>query len=208
MGDYISVSDIETITGVTYSTSTTPTLAQITDYIISAEARFENEVGTFKETTFTDEIVEGYSTGLWLRELIPLNSLTKIEVNHGNVFDPVWTDVTSTIKYYIKNSSIGEVVLSAPMIGERQYRVSGTSGYSTATMPRLIKDLVVLYTMREIFKTEFFENKNANVTETIDVDVFKEVTKGGSVFNGLSDLDKLIESEKANVKNRLTTYFL
>jgi hypothetical protein len=204
MGDYIQISDIQNITGVIYNEESSPTLNQIETYIKSAENQFELECGVFKEQEFEDIIVDGYSFGIWLKQFIPLKELTLIEVNKGNDFEPEWE--TADIKHYIENPMLGKVVFSMPIIGHRVYRVSGISGYEV--IPQHIKDLVILYVFRQIFQNEFFSKKGASVTETVDVRVYKEVTNGGSLSNGINDLDLLIETRKQNLQNRLKTYLL
>ncbi len=204
MGDYIQATDITAKTGVTYSSTSSPTLNQINAYIASAESQFESECGVFKDVTFTNVITDGYSFGLWLNEYVPLNTITLLEENTGDDFTPVW--VTSTLKKYIDDSNLGKVILDNPVIGHRIYRVSGTCGYTT--IPQKIKDIVMLYVWREIFQNEFFSKKGASVTETVDVKVYKEVTNGGSLSNGVKDLDSLIEERKSNLQKRLTTYLI
>ena len=156
-------------------------------------------------TNFTD-IVDGMSFGVWLRNRTPLKEIVSIETNIGNRFELNWSD--KELKYYISNPEIGKVDLASPIIGDRQYRVSGVYGYEKNELPSIIKQLVMLYVFREYFKADFFNNKNSDVTETIDVDVYREVTRGGSVINGISGIDNLIEKEKANVKNRFRSFIL
>ena len=92
--------------------------------------------------------------------------------------------------------------------GSKQYRVTYTGGYTPATMPNGIKDLIYYMSWQEVFNTTLLNTQGSgNTTETIDVDVYKEVTKGGSYYvNGTRDIDTLVDNEKANFRGKLQTY--
>jgi len=206
MGDYIDVSDIETYLGTTFSSSTSPTDTQMTDFLAKGEADFETEVGVFTEQTVTDEIVDGHFFGIKVANL-PILSITSIEERSGTIFDPTYTTVDSA-DYLITNANIGKVELANPISGDRMYRVSYTSGYAKASMPEGIKTLVMLYTLKHAFRFTFLETYGdlGGRTETIDVQVYREVTNGGSPFNGLTAIEQVISDQKSKVLGSLKTF--
>jgi len=203
---YIDISDIETYLDTTFTSSTTPTLAQMTEYLTKAETDFENDVGDFKSQTNTDVLVDGHYFGIILKKL-PVNSITSINERSGTLFDPTYTTLASG-DIYIKNADIGTVYLANPIIGEEVYKVTYVSGYSKANMPEPIKTLVIMYTLRHAFQLTFFETNGeiGGKTEIIDVDVFREITNGGSPYNGLKAMDDVISLQKSKVLRGLKTF--
>ena len=170
------------------------------------EVDTEEEIIVDTEYYNFEDITDGYSFGIWLKNRTPLKEITNIQINRGTEFDTNFVDYNT--KFYISNSEIGKVELPNTFIGNRQYKVRGVYGYTKEELPIQIKELVKLYVFREIFRAEFFENKNADTIETIDVNVYKEVTRGGSIINGLTSIDDLITQEKGNLKNKLKSYLL
>ena len=204
----IESKEVDLVFDITVSFIKNETEFFVIDYTVEDLAVLDiqtQEEEIIEYTNFLD-IVDGYSFGIWLKDRIPLKKIVSIETNIGNRFDLKWSERST--KYYISNKDIGKVQLPNPIIGERQYRVSGVYGYEKNELPSIIKQLVMLYIFREYFKSEFFNKKTADVTETIDVDVYREVTRGGSILNGMQGINELIEFEKRNLKNRLTTQLL
>lgn len=207
---YLSVSDVELATGVTYTASTNPTLTQLQDYITRAEAQFETEVGVYKEQTITNEIVDGEWFGCKVSGF-PLTVITQIIPNSGTEFELDWTgSALSASEYYIKTADISKIKIVNPQVGNRKYKVDYQSGYAYASMPQTIKDLVLLYTMNFVFENTLF-NTSGNIsgkTEIIDVDVYREITNGGSAYEGTKALRQIIEDKKGRLlKGRVKAFY-
>lgn len=206
MGDYIDLTDIETYLGKTFSSSTTPTSTQMTEFITIGEEDFEQDVGDFTSQTVSNEIVDGHYFGVYVSKL-PLTAITTLEERSGTLFDPTYTTISSD-NYLIKNSNIGKIYLATPIIGQRQYRVTYTAGYAKASMPERLKFLVMLYVLRHAFQQTLF-NTNGEVggtQEIIDVEVYREITNSGNPFNGLVALDQVIHQAKQKWLRSIKTY--
>ena len=62
-------------------------------------------------------------------------------------------------------------------------------------------------TMRRIAQFNMFETGVAsNITRIIDVDVYREVTKGGNAFEGMRAMDQVISDAKGLFRGKLRTF--
>jgi len=112
-------------------------------------------------------------------------------------------------EYYVDNEETGKVRILNPLIGKKKYKITYTSGYSLTGMPNIIKDIVTFMTLKYVFKSQLFADQQFGEKETIiDVDVYREITKGGSPYTGLQELDNVIDELKATYKNKFKTYLL
>lgn len=209
MGNYIDETYISDRLGITIDESSSPSLTQITDAISKAEEDFEREFGIFREQVDVIETVDGGNSYIYVSSALPITSITQIEHNEGTLFDEDFKVVPVT-DYKLYDGSLGKIALSNGFLGRQNYRITYDGGYSSADMPNNIKYMIYLMSMRSIFDTTLLNSQGqGNTTETIDVDVYKEVTKGGNYFvNGLRDIDVLIDNEKANFRGKLKTYLL
>lgn len=201
MGNYLSVAEFEGFIGLTYSATTSPTSTQISSFIDLAEIELEDSVGVYKTGTTTDEICDGHYFGLLLKKR-PLVSVTSLSINYGTPFVPNWTVVYSNVvtnktKIAIEKPSISKLLLSPAIVGTGNYKITYVSGYTT--IPANIKYLVFLMAYRKIFNMTSLQTNGSNEIETIDVGVYRSVTNGGNLFNGIKDLNSLIDSEKKRV---------
>lgn len=204
MGNYIDQDYIENILGLEFGSDTTPNETQITTYISLGEAKFEDEVGVFTEQDIT-ETIKGLHDGL-LVTYTPINTITSIYKSDGT-WDRNFSDnEIESDEYRIDDANRGKILLEQPYVGV-EYQITYNAGYSSETMPAKLKNLVFLYAMREIFKNTLFSTNGnvGNYTETIDVDVYKQVT-GGNPYEGIKVIDNLIAEEKRFFKGRLKTY--
>lgn len=206
MTNYIDISDIETYLGVTFDATTSPTLTQMTEYLNKAESDFENDVGVFKSQTNTDVLVDGHYFGIILDKL-PVVSITSVKERSGTLFNPTYTAISSG-DIYIKNADIGTIYLANPVVGEQQYKVTYVSGYAKASMPETIKTLVMMYALRHAFQFTFFDTNGeiGGKTEIIDVDVYREITNGGSPYAGLKAIDDVIAMQKSKFMRGIKTF--
>ncbi len=206
MGNYIDISYIEDALNTEFSSTTNPTETQMEDYIDIAEEQFENEVGNFRLSDNV-EYKDGTKSGYLFLDKKPINSITSVEINNGDIFSPDYEEL-ETDEYAIVDSSIGQIALSSSSRGKLKYKVTYNSGYSAETMPKQIQYCVYLMTMRLAFQKTLFTDYGSTygVTETIDVGVYKEVTKGGSAYKGTVDIDNLINGVKGNIGTKFNTY--
>ena len=204
MGDYIDIDYIETELSTTFDSTTSPTDDQINKWITVGEGNFEEDVGVFTVDTYTS-IVQGIHDGLIL-PYTPINSITSIKRSSG-AWDRNFDDnEVDSDDYRVYDNIRGKVQLKLPY-PRTEFQVVYSAGYSSVDMPERLKKLVFLYIVREIFKNTLFST-DGNVsgkTETIDVDVYKEVI-GGNPYEGTKAIDMLINDEKGYFKSKLKTY--
>jgi hypothetical protein len=209
MSNYIDISDIEAYLGKTFTESTTPTDIQMAEFIVKGEADFNEDVGVFSASTNTDLLLDGHSFGVILPKL-PVTSVTGVSARSGTLFDPTWTALSLDTDVYIRDANIGTVYLANPIIGEQNYKVSYVSGYSKANMPETIKTLVLMYTFKHAFQYTFM-NTNGEIggsEQIIDVDVYKEITRGGSTYQGMKAMDDVINSQKQLVLRAIKAFIV
>jgi len=213
---YVSVEDIEIKLGKTFSNSTTPTVEQLESYIDVAEANFTEEFGDYSTGTVTNEIVDGQSFGLFLTQL-PLISITTLEENSGTLFELDWTVIDTNVttlgsdenNAYIDDINIGKVELNNPLMGSRSYRVTYEKGYTTKNMPLNIKEIVIADTFGQMFKSTLFKEGQVDNSEVIiDVEVYREITRGGNAFTGFQEINGILRDAKAKFKGNLKTYLM
>ena len=195
---YIDVSDVELQLGVTFTTTSTPTLNQVTDYISQAEKDFEDECGVYAETSDVTEYIIPTMYGLKVNTL-PLTDITSVSSSNGDRITPTFTIITSTD--YRQDD---DLIMLRNVIKDREYKVIYDAGYAKADMPSYIKYTVVLYTCSYIFNKHLFETNGSSSEETIDAEVYKLVTKD-SAYNGTSAFDMLLNKQKAKFGKRIFT---
>ncbi len=200
---YFSLEDFATWRGVTPSTTTSPTLTQVEQYITSSEEEFDITVGDYGTLTDQIEIIKALDFGFYIPKG-HITTLTTVEVSNGDLITPTWSTVTST-DYVLNVQKTGRVRMRSPII-DREYRITFNSGYDYASVPNEIKEIVYLMTMKRIAQFNMFETGVAsNVTRIIDVDVYREITKGGDPFKGMSAMDMVISDAKGLFKGKLRT---
>jgi len=199
---YLSVADVEERLLTTFTTSTSPTLAEIQSLITLAEGDFETQVGIYQTQTGTVDIIDNSQTGVVFLKSLPITAITQLRGGNTNLLNPNWTvvdatDSNSNPNYVIKNGDIGSVY-SAQCYDRLEYTYN--SGYSYANMPNAIKNIVFLMTYRYIFTKTFIETSGnlSGKTEIIDVDVYREITNGGNPYNGTQALDASINTALIN----------
>lgn len=188
---YLSVSDIEGYLGVSYDTTES---AKMEKFITIGEKAFENEVGIYKTRTVTDYLYSSRN-GILLN-YVPVGDLTSVKKSTGKKTNKEFTAVDSDY-YSMSLTNDRLLLLENPYLGI-VYEVVYTTGYAYASMPEEIKYLVFLYTMMSMFETTNINNEGLDVTKTIDVDVYKKVTKGNP-YNGFGALKTMIEDRKKNL---------
>lgn len=203
--DYFTLTDFEVFRGVTPDSTTSPNEDQVQKYIDLAVSQFEQEVGIYRSQTNVTETVFANNKGLYLSN-VPITSITSIKPSDGDVFNPTWQDALDTEDYRIMSANAGRILLRSPIV-TREYQVVYDSGYSYIDMPNTIKEVIYLMVMYRIFQFHLFDsNLGSNTTKIVDVDVYKEITKGGDPFTGFSAMDVAISNAKANVKGSLKTF--
>ncbi len=200
---YLSIADFAEYRGVTPTSSTSPSLVQVTQYIDNAEIQFEKKVGKYSTETDKTSVVKCDSKGLYVDEG-HITSITSISVSNGDIITPTFTTIEST-DYKLHDAEFGRILLRNPIVG-REYQVIYDYGYDLVDVPITIKEIVYLMTMDRVFKLHLFENNLAgDVTRTIDVDVYKEVTKGGDAFEGFGAMELMIAQATSNFKGTMRT---
>lgn len=191
MAKYLSITDFAEFRGVTPSIDTTPSESQVLNYIDVVEKDFDSKVGDFSLQTGKSDIVKGLIFGFY----IPyghVSNISKVEVSNGDVFNTSWSDVPIT-DYKIDNSLTGRVLLKNPIIN-REYRVTFDSGYLIDDVPINIKYHIYLLVMNKIFHNHLFDNNvSDNVERIVDVEVYREITRGGNLLDGFSAMDEIIK---------------
>ena len=211
MSKYIDISYVEEYLGEKFTKDTTPSISQVSKYLDLAESNFERIAGDWTLQTGQVDIVDSYFNGEYVyfkTTKFPLSSITSVEVQQGTRFDPSWSTL-ATDEYVIEDAEQGMVYLSIGIKGTKQYQVTYDSGYLFDDVPYNIKYTVFLMTMREIFSNTMFAS-NGNLdgsTEIIDVDVYREITKGGNPYNGLQAIDSVIQ-DSLSLINKKTQIFI
>jgi len=206
---YLSIDDFSTFRGVTPTATTSPSLSQVNEYIELAEIEFEGRATDYSEQT--DVVLSSRARkfqiggGIYV-EGGHLTNVSKVEVSDGNDFDPTWTELdTNPVSYIIDNALIGKIRINN-YIMKRMYRATVDKGYSLVNMPVNIKYAVYVMTMKKIFENHLFDNNiSDSVTRIIDVDVYKEISKGGNPFEGFGALDVIINDALTNIKGGMKT---
>lgn len=209
MGNYIDINYIEERLNITIDDDTSPNTTQLNHAIDKAEFDFDDEFGIYREQVGIVEVIDGSYEFIYTKDSLPLTAISQIEVRQGTIFDPTWVVLTtSPATYVIYDSELGKIAVSFGVKGPQQYRVTYTGGYASVDMPGNIKDLIYYMAWQEVFNNTMLNTQGSgNTTETIDVDVYKEVTKGGSFYlNGTRDIDILVDNQKANFRGKLHTY--
>ena len=208
VGTYLTLSDVEKRIHKQFTSTTIPTASQMEDYITWSEADFDAEFGEHSESTTIDEVLDAYSFGL-ITKRKPIKEIIQIFETIGSKYDLNWSDTPlPTRKYRIKNANIGYIEMASPLMGESTYKIDYTSGYSYSEMPHIIKEIVLLMALRYAFEEVLFKEGNIDASEkVVDVDVYREITRGGSPFRTFSELDSVLNRKKELFKNRLKTFF-
>lgn len=197
---YLSTADWAGFRNLTPSATTTPTLVQVTSFIEQAEKELDATVADYGLKTGVDVIYKGLAHGVSIQE--PVTVVNTVEISNGDLITPTWSELPST-DFVLKQG--GRVLLRNPYIN-REYRANIDSGYAIADVPQEIKYLVYLMSMRGVFNAHLFTgNISDNVTRIVDVEVYRQITKGGDPFKGFGALDIMINEAKANIKGKLRT---
>jgi len=190
---YLSVSDIEEILSISY---TSAEIARMEKMIAVGTKAFETDVGVYSDDSSVDFLLSS-SKGVLLTKTP--SSTPVVYKPTGDMFNPTYVELLSSD--YIQDPLKPRFVkLRYPENGVR-YKVMYNSGYTFATVPYEIKYLVFLYTMLSDFETSVIANEGLDVTQTIDVDVYKKITKGNP-YNGFGALQEMIQTRKATLVSK------
>lgn len=139
---YIQVADVQSELEMTFSSSTSPTLATVTNWILEAEEEVDRETHTrWDAHDVTNEYLDcTFPTNIFLLQNRPLNSITSIQVNTGDDWTESWSTVTST-DYKILESDISKIMTKHYYYKDGFLRINYNAGYST--IPSTLKELVV-----------------------------------------------------------------
>lgn len=208
VGTYLTLEDVERRINKRFTNNTIPSNMQMEEYITWSESDFESEFGVFSESTTVDEVLDSYSFGLITKKK-PIKEIIQIFETIGTKYDLNFSDTAlPERKYRIKNANIGYIDMASPIMGESTYKIDYTSGYSYSEMPHIIKEIVLLITLRYAFEEVLFKEGNIDDSEKIvDVDVYREITRGGSPFRTFAELDSVINRKKELFQRKLKTYF-
>jgi hypothetical protein len=132
--------------------------SKVQDIISSSESMLDAETGrNFDLTTGSVEYHDfEYGQDTLFTDQFPITSFTSLERNKGDEVSPNWETLTSGLgnDYYSVNDDldIGKVNLiqNFPTYGRNRYRVTYTYGYSAGSIPSAVKQLAVLYSLREM----------------------------------------------------------
>lgn len=93
---YTTVSNVESYLNTTFSTTSTPTLAAVTQMVTDVDAEVDSMVGTSFSQQNNVEILDlEYLTDRFLVSKYPLISVNSVTYNTGTEFVPVWTAFTN-----------------------------------------------------------------------------------------------------------------
>ena len=201
--DYFTLTDFETLRGIAPSSTTSPNDDQVQKYIDLAVLQFERDVGVYMEQTGVTENVYASSFGFYTKN-VPINTINTISISNVDRITPTFTAIEST-DYRLIDDAAGRILLRSPVV-TREYQIDMDTGYSYQNMPDNVKYLIYLMTINQIFQFHLFENNiSGDVTKIVDVDVYKEITKGGNALTGSTAMANMISDAKANLKGQLKT---
>lgn len=187
MSKYISLTFVEDYTGLSFTADTVPSLSQVQDYIDIAESEFDARYGDMAGSTQVEEIVERIGNTLFLSN-VPISSIVSLERNTADVFSPVW-EAVSTDDFVIRDDKV--VIKSSG----REFRVTYVPGYQS--IPLFLKEIVVLMVMEKSFINDFLRvgGSPGGKQVVVDADVYRSITGGGSIYQGIGDLKSLVDSK-------------
>jgi hypothetical protein len=189
---YTTVSEVEQYLRTTYDTTTTPTLAQVTQMVVDVDAKVDSITGTSHVLTPDTQVFNlGNYTDELLTRKFPLNSVQSIYVNSGTVSTPVWTDEVT--EYFIDDNMIKFTVRQYE--GDQKLQVNYTYGFDGATED--VKELATLLVADEILKSDDSANNQFTRTRIGPIDTTRSV--GTSRFVNL-------QTDITNLKKRVGSF--
>ncbi len=174
---YSTVTDVSNILNLTFSSSTVPTDAQVTDLILRGDSYIDRVSGHNWLTNQTQEQHDAIGTGVRAGTIIvrnrPLLAVTALEywdgglqtwVAGGQGFPEQFPNLQSFYVYFPE----GKIVWHKLRLDQRlRYRVSYTYGYTS--VPDFIRDLSSCIASRDVI---LFWGSQLNVQE--DISLFKK----------------------------------
>jgi hypothetical protein len=195
---YLNLTDFTNLRGLEPSGTTTPNEDQVSNFIAIAEKDFEDKVGNYGLQSGIDVVTKGLAHGVTLEE--PNLTINSIHISNGDLITPTWSLVPTTD---YKLDKYSRILLRNPIVN-REYKVNVDCGYSLSEVPIEVKYLVYLLTMSRIFNAHLFVNNvSDNVTRIVDVEVYKQITKGGNAFQGLGAMKVVVDEQFGVVKGKL-----
>lgn len=153
----------------------------VQNIISKADAELENNLGqSFTLTTTSEYIdVEDSQTSFTL-ENRPVNSIVSLSANTAESIadSPTWSASTEGIgNDYLLYSESGQIeyIDNKPLAGFKRLYATYEHGYSSADMPKLVKELHALYVKRQFIQNNLFQaiiqgRENFSPARTGDID--------------------------------------
>jgi len=140
----------------------------------------------FKETTYTDEEVNGSGTHYLNLKHFPVTSITKLEYRTSSDYSASDFDQVDTSDYILESSDSGMIYFPRGFVrGTRNYRVTYIAGY--ATIPHDLEEAcgqLVSYLYKNAGKTEGIKSETlGRYSVTYDKDSSADLFKKAGVFD-------------------------
>lgn len=205
MVSYINIDFVESFLNKTFTEDSYPNIDQVNEYIELSEKEFEDKIGSFR---LKSTVYEGRGTRYGIRVYdLPINTINKIYRNIGDDIEEDWFELDK-YDFKVEDKDKGIIFLRYPNTNNT-FKVEYNSGYTNELMPLNIKRLVCLYTLRHIFNNTIFSTDgNKDVTETIDVDLYRKVTNKSAYIDGILALDIIIEKTEGEFGQGLKSFYI
>lgn len=219
---YCSVADVEAYLGETLTTSSTPTIAQVTDFIERAEKEIDDLVGTSYTTqTATNELHDFDQWSVFVKEPQlaqvgrfdnwnipiknvfkvnngPIISVTSIYVNQGTTQTPDWKLLTEGTDFIVyKDEATIALIRSDALPVEDWQGIKLTYTYGHATVPLTIEKLCTLMAVKEALRVKqsssSFQNMDDITIESISIS--KSTGQSVQLLRDIqSEIDKILDT--------------
>jgi len=210
MASYISPSDVEAEIRAEnpFGASTTPTKSEVEQWIEEASDEVRDVADTeFGSETVTDELYHYYGTNKLAPRNTPLQSVSEVEYNQGDIKDTDWTTLTEDDEYTVlpNRSQIYFLQSFYPKEGLKKFRLDYTYGRSSvpAKIQKLVTKMVALRVLDSLLASDV-ENENAGSDVQVGSIQVKKPADYGVV--NYKQLKEQIQQLRDEIKTGSRTY--
>lgn len=231
MVTYCTVANVEAYIGETFTTSTSPTIAMVENFIERAEKEIDALTGTsYVVNTFTNELYDYDRYSVFVKEPqiaqvgrydysghpvsnvfrlnnYPIVSVTTLSVNKGTSASPSWTVLTEGTDFikYMDEGVIAFISSNAlPVEPWQGIKITYTSGHSA--VPLTVEKLCTLMTVKEVLRTKQANSSFSNMDDiTIEsISISKSTGESVSLLDSVQkEIDKMMEGIVGSVNYTL-----
>jgi len=210
MASYISPSDVEAEIRADndFSASTTPTKSEVEQWIEEASDEVRDVADTeFGSQSVTDELYHYYGTDKLAPRNTPLQSVSEVEYNQGDIKDTDWTTLTEDGEYTVlpNRSQIHFLQGFYPKQGLKKFRLDYTYGRSSvpSKIQKLVTKMVALRVLDSLLASDV-ENENAGSDVQVGSIQVKKPADYGVV--NYKQLKEQIQQLRDEIKTGSRTY--